>query len=544
MARKVRLLVVDDEAEIRHLLLDLLSSSGWRVDVAKDGQEALEMVHTHRYDVIISDIVMPGMDGMELLRRVREIRPKTRLILMTGVGNTEWAKQAIRLGAFEYVEKPFDLLSFRELVEQAVEAKRAVPVRPGQVGYAYDGRDPLTGLLTHRQFFERLSYLRSHCRRSNEPLSVMVIDIDDFSEINSRFGYAAGDEVLAEVARRMRQVIRENDVAARYGSEEFVVAMPQTKVGQALQVADRICAAVRAEPVRVTLTQQSTVTVSIGVAECETGFIESEDDIVRRASEALRLAKAQGKNRCVAWQPTDPTDPAAPRADLGSLQLLAERFEEINHRLKQTYLESTRVLVAAVEAKDPYTQAHSMTVAAYAEGIAKQLGVDAGVIQVIKTAALLHDIGKIGVPDSILTKPGKLTPREWGIVKRHPIMAVQILEHASFLRAELPVILYHHEWWDGSGYPEGLSGTRIPFGARILHAADAMDAMFSLRSYKKGYSAERVCEELRRGAGRQFDPQVAEAAIQWIIQNPDQIVYPEMRFKKQAERKDRQLMPA
>jgi len=533
MSKLARILVVDDEEEIRHLLVELLSGPDRVIDVAGDGQAALDRVHRTAYDVIISDIVMPGIDGLDLLQRVLVIRPETRVIVITGVGSTDWAKQAIRCGAFDYVEKPFDMVGFRELVERALHAGPSPSGHRAAAGASDRFYDPLTGLWTHRYFFEHLVHLRARCRRSNSPLSVLILDIDDFSEVNTGFGYAAGDAVLAEVAQRLQRRIRETDIAARYGSEEFVVALPETSVAEAHRVAERIRSAVRAEPFPLGLSERRRVTVSIGLAECETGFIESEDDLVRRAAEALQMAKAGGKDRCVIWQPKDAEQLDAPRADLASVQMLVERVGQINQRLKQTYLESTRALIAAVEAKDPYTEAHSMTVAAYAEGIARQMGVDPSAIQIIKTAALLHDIGKIGVPDSILTKPGKLSEAEWRIVKRHPIMAVQILEHTSFLRAELPIILYHHEWWNGSGYPEGLAGTRIPEGARILHVADAMEAMFSTRAYKEGFGVERVIEELRRCSGIQFDPAVAEAAIAWMRAHPDQIVYPEMRTKMQ-----------
>ena len=460
MSKTTRLLIVDDEDEIRRLLVDLLSRPGWQIDLATCGQEVLDLIHRHDYHVVISDVLMPVIDGMDLLQRIHIIRPKTRVILMTGVGTTDWVKQALRLGAFDYIEKPFNLRALREVVESAVNARSSRRAKQ----HSHEGCDPLTGLWTHRHFFEHLAYLRASCRRNNEPLSILILDIDNFSEINTAYGYAAGDEVLLEITRRLRKLIRETDVVARYGSEEFIVALPATKSSVAARVAGRILAAIRTEPVRVKLAQQRTVTASIGLAECETGFIETEDDLVRRATEALRLAKAQGKDRYITWQPRDPADADAPRADLASVQILTERLEEINARLKQTYLESTRALIAAVEAKDPYTEAHSMTVTFYAEGIARRLNLDGQTMPIIRTAALLHDIGKIGVPDHILTKPGKLTDAEWQVIKRHPLMAVQILEHASFLRAELPIILYHHERWDGRGYPEGLAGPRIPIG--------------------------------------------------------------------------------
>jgi putative nucleotidyltransferase with HDIG domain len=194
--------------------------------------------------------------------------------------------------------------------------------------------------------------------------------------------------------------------------------------------------------------------------------------------------------------------------------------ETFQRRLRQTYLESTRALVAAVEAKDPYTERHSLAVSHYSEVIATQLGLPSDQIETLKTAAILHDIGKIGVPDAILQKPGPLTPEEFAIVKKHPQLAAQILGHASFLAVEVRLILHHHERYDGTGYPDGLVGDQIPYGARILATADALETMFSPRSYKPGYDIDRVRAELTNRAGTQFDPQIARVVVDWLGRSP------------------------
>ena len=173
------------------------------------------------------------------------------------------------------------------------------------------------------------------------------------------------------------------------------------------------------------------------------------------------------------------------------------------------------------------TERHSLNVATYCGILAGRMEVQPELIETLKTAAILHDIGKIGIPDAVLNKPSKLTAEEFAVVKHHPATGVQILEHASFLRAELPMILHHHERWDGRGYPAGLTGTDIPHGARILHVADAMDAMFSMRSYKGGYSIDKVREELEAGRGTQFDPEVVDVTLAWLSECPDEIIYPE-----------------
>ena len=197
-----------------------------------------------------------------------------------------------------------------------------------------------------------------------------------------------------------------------------------------------------------------------------------------------------------------------------------EIAERVATTLRQTYLETTRALVATVEARDPFTQRHSRTVSLYCEVIASRLGLSASRIDSLRTAALLHDIGKIGIPDVILQKPGPLTEEEFEIVKRHPGIAIEILGHASFLSAELPIILHHHESYDGSGYPYGLAALEIPFESRILAVADAVDTMLSPRSYKRPYTRTHVQAELTTAAGSQFDPEVAQVAHEWLASMP------------------------
>ncbi|HRX83493.1 MAG TPA: HD-GYP domain-containing protein [Phycisphaerae bacterium] len=185
-------------------------------------------------------------------------------------------------------------------------------------------------------------------------------------------------------------------------------------------------------------------------------------------------------------------------------------------QLRRSYLESTRALVATVEARDVYTHQHSARVARLCRCIAQRLRLSAGQIECIVTAAMLHDIGKIGVPDAILNKPGPLTEDEFDFVKRHPAIGVEILGHTTYLQNELPLILHHHERADGSGYPGGLRGDEIPFGARILAVADALDTMVTRRSYKAPMAMKQVRRELVVGRGLQFDEAVADATLAWL----------------------------
>ncbi len=259
------------------------------------------------------------------------------------------------------------------------------------------------------------------------------------------------------------------------------------------------------------------------MAVSQPGFIETGEDLIERALAAAVRAKELGGNQTVLWSRLSTVGPSRRQLESASLDQVSTWISRSRQQLKRGYMESTLALVAAVEAKEPHTREHARVVSRYCEEIGRRMELPAAQIESVKTAALLHDIGKIGVPDAILRKPGPLTPDEYEVVKHHPKTAVEILGHTSFLRSELPCILHHHERYDGGGYPAGLSGTRIPLAARILSVSDSLDAMLSARSYKRGYSIQRVKSELQRCAGTQFDEEVARVALEWIDVEPDAI---------------------
>ena len=209
-------------------------------------------------------------------------------------------------------------------------------------------------------------------------------------------------------------------------------------------------------------------------------------------------------------------DPSSPRPF--ALKLQSQR--------KQDALEGIHALVCAVEAKDPYTRRHSEQVAHYTSRLAERLGLAADVVESLSVASLVHDVGKIGVPDRVLTKRGKLTEKEMARVRLHPGLGEYIIRNLSVFDAEARIVRYHHENWDGSGYPDGLSGDQIPLGSRLIRVADSMDAMLMQRSYKNAYAIDTMLGELRRCAGRDFDPAAATAAVEWSGLRPEELILP------------------
>ncbi len=203
-----------------------------------------------------------------------------------------------------------------------------------------------------------------------------------------------------------------------------------------------------------------------------------------------------------------------------SLPIRAAKAIQKQTLVKEVSLEAALALARAVEAKDLYTQRHAEQVTYLSVNIAKEAGFDTELIESIRLAAMLHDIGKIGIPDRILLKPGKLTEEEFELIKTHPVVGAEILERISVFSDLAQFVRHHHENWNGTGYPDSLEGERLPLGARVIRIADSIDAMFSARSYKIPYTLEKVEEELQLGSGKMFDPQLCEIAIQWCQSNP------------------------
>jgi len=367
-------------------------------------------------------------------------------------------------------------------------------------------KDEITGLFNHRCFHERLDEEIARCSRFGDIFSLIFLDLDFFKQYNDVYGHLAGDEVLKQIGRYIDQSVRAIDISFRYGGDDFAILLPETPLDGASIVADRLRKGIEARTDLKGIPQ----TCSIGIASWPTDGVMREE-IIRSAEGALNYAKQTGGNR-VCW--------ACEVALSGVLRIdAAQELQNSNAILNTIY-----ALAATVDAKDHYTYGHSKKVSRYATEIAEAIGYSREGIERIRVAALLHDIGKIGVSDHVLAKRETLVPEEWDLIRAHPALGVAILKHVDSLKECLAAVQYHHERYDGNGYPAGLKGNNIPLDARILAVADSYDAMTSDRPYRSTKATrEQALEELQRCAGTQFDP-VVVAAFVGLQEKPSQAI--------------------
>ena len=380
-----------------------------------------------------------------------------------------------------------------KLLEQ-VARHIATPVENAQLYARAEQRariDELTGLFNRRHFEERLKEEIARHSRRGDAFSLLLLDLDSFKTYNDIYGHPAGDFLLSQLGKTIKSSIRDADQAFRYGGDEFAIILPLAAMNDGYVVAERI----RAQIARDMAEKEIAVTCSIGVATYPADGVVS-GELVTVADTALYYAKRTGGNRVYL-----------------SSRILSDPLDNAGTYARHNGLSAVYALVSAVEAKDPYTYGHSRKVNTYAVALAEAAGLSPEEVSRVSTAALLHDIGKIGVADRVLNKKGKLTKADWEAIKSHPRLGATIVGNIPNLAPCVSTILHHHERWDGSGYPEGLKGEQISVEARILAIADAFEAMSAARPYRRALCGEKVLRELRRGAGSQFDPELVEIFI-------------------------------
>jgi putative nucleotidyltransferase with HDIG domain len=492
--------VLDDEPEVLKVLDRLLRDQGWNVFTASNPKDALAMLQQHTPDAVITDIRMPGLSGIDILHQVKLLDPLTEVVLMTGHASIETAIQGLNEGAFAYLRKPFESLSLvvttvaRALEKRRVELRNRELVRGLEQALA-EIEDTNRELLSAHLEFLTLAKLVDVGRQ--------LITITDV------------DSMLRFAAHRAREVMRAEAcvIWLRGDGQRKVYTRAATGIpgfeDEQLRELDNAPVALRAIDRGVPFAVRDIdEDESLALPECCSvasvrGLFAAPLNLYKEPQGALVVYISDDEE----YREND----SQVFALLASQVSAALESSILYHDLEQQYLGTVTALSTAVEARDPYTSGHSRRVARYAVNIAKHMGLGDEEVKTLHWGALLHDIGKIGIPDEILKKPGPLTDLEWATMRQHPVIGSEILRSVPGSDIVLPMVLHHHERIDGTGYPDGLQGEEIPLLVRLLSVADGFEAMTSRRSYRSAMSMDKALATLRKGAGSQWDAEGVKA---------------------------------
>ena len=498
--------MVDDDDACRGLIAEVFEALGCRTLQAADGSEALRLLSQHHLDLVCTDLMMAGVDGLEFLRLLCAQAPALPVAVISGCGDDAAVAEAARLGTLTWVRKPAGLAELAGILRRLPDPPALPPAAAGARGLLAarpNASRPLRALdafLLHKtsQLSQLTQFASALCNAGGAGQSRPGSDIDPSSA-----GPGSGDvDPIAPLVR-----LSLDTILRTLGAEQAAFFLFDGGAIQPIATCGRrdaspppaeVVAKLRLEeggsPWHGVIRGMEIVAVPLSIRAATVGFVCASRVGVEHPftwSEAELLAAFVGQ-----------TAAALENASLA-------------RQLEQAFQASVTSLIVALEAKHKYTEGHSLRVARDAVGIAGVLGLSSVEREQINTAGLLHDLGKGGVRDDILDKPGPLTPLELASMQQHPILGARILESLEFLKGEAEIARHHHERMDGSGYPDGLSGDAIPLAARIIAVADAFDAMRSVRSYRPALPFAHALAELRRGAGVQFDREVVAAFCTW-----------------------------
>jgi diguanylate cyclase (GGDEF)-like protein len=506
----ISILLVEDNADDVDIIRRLVRRAGadFRIDQAATGGEALELARVRAYDVALVDQQLPDTRGEQLIGQMKDAVPELPIVMLTRQGDERLAVEVMKAGAFDYLRKDdLDASVLHRTVRNAVDRARLLL----EVQRANDRlrdwaiRDGLTGLFNHRHFQELLRTEFARSARYGQVLACLMVDLDHFKQINDTYGHPFGDEVLKQVANTLVAEARKVDIVARYGGEEFVLVLPNTDVAGARIVAERICERIGHQPVShdgVTVA----VTLSVGVATSDDPRCSTENALVKQADAALYRAKRAGRNRvCLAIEAA-----GGPLSEALGLAPVTTAVREFEGEVRRLFLATLSGLLGMAERHDGFGE-HGERVSRLAVAVGRVLGLESAALDALQAGALLHDVGRLAETEPLWLKPGPLSDEERSRLPRHCLNGVRALAALPSLDREREIVRHHHENWDGTGYPDGLAGERIPVLARIVAVCDAWDALTSPRPWRGPFSPMEAMRVLDAERGRRYESRMVDA---------------------------------
>lgn len=484
MGTPKRVLVVDDERVIREILADFLSMEGFWVRTAEDGSAALIELSKHPYDLVLTDLKMPNMGGMELLSAIQRHTPHVVTVIMTGFGTVETAIDAMKHGAYDYILKPFKVEEVVHVIKRGLEKYHLQKenLRLKEALSLYKVNEAISASLSLEEIVQTLMTAAVHEVDADEAISFLANGEGGFevrdSQLNPQFTkrglrFIPNPQTLLERLSTQKHLRLQGPTILELGEHQNASNPPGTQESEAAS-----------EP----LVPISMMAFPLEVRNEPIGFL-----CVFSYTKGKLFDEGQRKLLRM----------------ITSRAAAAIENAKLYQDLKATFEQTIRGLASAIDKMDRYTAGHSERVALYANRLATRMGLDTHQVNLITQAARMHDIGKIGCVMN-LNKPGRLSEQEYDVFKHHPTYGKDILEPISFLHPLIPGVHLHHERWDGKGYPLGLAGSNIPLMARIISVADTYDAMTSDRAYRKALPHEVAMAEIHRCSKSQFDPECTD----------------------------------
>jgi len=519
MDKSPKILVVSKNKDNLSEFKALFKKSGISPKFTKSFVEAVTLRRKNTVNVVILDLDSLYSEPKKIERFIKRIKKDyNELIILLATSPTflNLAVSLLAKGATSYIKRPIEereietiintYYKLHKLLVKEKESKERVESLTKRL-QSYYLVDFLTGCYNYRYLIRRLREEFKRAQRYLRGMALVLLDIVSLRNINEAYGEDIGDLVVVQVANLLRRRVRANDVICRASGGAFYAILPDTSKKAAARFCNRVYDDIihhrfGAKP------QHINIKINIGVALYPSRGIKSINAFVKACEKAIKVSRAKGAPAITFYSKDALLKETA--EDVGALK---DKLEKLNQAVSQGLIEMIYGFAKTIEAKDSYTGKHVEDTAYIAEEIAKKFELSYSDIDNIRHAAILHDLGKIGVEEKILLKKGKLTAKEMEKVRKHPLIAADILKSIHALSGAIPAILYHHERYDGKGYPYGLKGDEIPLAARIIAVADVYQALTSDRPYRKAYSKGEAVRIIRKEAGTHFDPKVVRAFL-------------------------------